>query len=204
MSRKYTGFRFAVQPVLLLFPALFFTSSVWAQDLEVNVEDNQSDPFSGLKVYAFTESGSYTGENSNTDENGNAFFVQEDFEPDVYQFRVDYLGQQFWSDLVNIPEDSTVSVIIEEEAVAVVVTDGAAPMEGIRVYLFSAAGAYLGRYENTDSNGEVSFDLPLDMDVKFRADYLGYQFWSNEAMVSIGLQANVDIPHQPVEITVQG
>ena len=72
---------------------------------------------------------------------------------------------------------------IEEEAVTVVVTDGATPIEGIRVYLFSAAGAYLGRYENTDINGEVKFDLPLDMDVKFRADYLGYQFWSNEAMV---------------------
>jgi hypothetical protein len=44
-----------------------------------------------------------------------------------------------------LPEEPSVTVVIEEEVVVVVVTEGAAPMEGIRVYLFSAAGAYLGR-----------------------------------------------------------
>ena len=204
MSRKHTGFRLAAQLIVLLLTVLFFSAPVWAQSLEVNVETSQSGPLSGLKVYAFTDSGSYTGKYATTDGSGTALFDLEDFDDGAYQFRVDYLGQQFWSGLVDLPEESSVAVVIEEEVVAVVVTDGAAPMEGIRVYLFSAAGAYLGRYENTDLNGEVSFDLPLDMDVKFRADYLGYQFWSNEAMVSIGLQVNLDIPHQPVDITVQG
>ena len=205
MSRKHTGCGFVLQTVLLLLVAFLSTNQVLADTpLQVIVEFTQSDPLSGLKVYEFTESGSYTGKNSTTDENGTALFFQENFEPGTYQFRVDYMGQQFWSGLAELPEESLVSVVIEEEAVAVTVTDGAAPMEGMRVYLFSAAGAYLGRYENTDSNGEVSFDLPLDMGVKFRADYLGYQFWSNEAMVSIGLQLNLDILHQPVEITVEG
>ena len=205
MSRKHTGFRFSVQTVLLLLVAFLSSDPVLADTpLQVIVENNQSDPLSGLKVYAFSEFGSYTGKNSTTDENGTALFVLEDFEPGTYQFRVDYLGRQFWSGSVELREETLVTVIIEEEAVAVVVTDGDAPMEGIRVYLFNAAGAYLGRYENTDSNGEVSFDLPLDMDVKFRADYLGYQFWSNEAMISIGLQVNLDIPHQLVAITIEG
>lgn len=32
---------------------------------------------------------------------------------------------------------------------------------------------------NTDDQGQVSFDL-ADGEYKFRADYLGYQFWSEE------------------------
>ena len=168
------------------------------------METSRGVKLTGLKVYAFTESGSYTGKNATTDGNGIALFDLEDFEDNTHQFRVDYLGQQFWSGLVDLPGTSSVTVVIEEEAVFVVVTDGAFPMEGIKVYLFSAAGAYLGRYKNTDSNGEVLFYLPLDMNVKFRADYLGYQFWSNDAVVYIDLQVNLDIPHQSVEITVEG
>jgi RHS repeat-associated protein len=205
MSRKNTGFRFAVLTVLLLLVALLSSNPVLADTpFQVIVELSYSESVSGLRVYAFTESGSYTGKNATTDEYGTALFSKEDFEPGVYQFRVDYLGQQFWSGLVDLHEEYSVTVVIEEEAVVVVVTDGVAPMEGIKVYLFSAAGAYLGRYKNTDSNGEVSFHLPLDMDVKFRADYLGYQFWSNDAVVSMGPPVNLDIPHQSVDITIEG
>jgi len=95
MSRKHTGFRFSVQTVLLLLVAFLSSDPVLADTpLQVIVENNQSDPLSGLKVYAFSEFGSYTGKNSTTDENGTAFFVLEDFEPGTYQFRVDYLGRQ--------------------------------------------------------------------------------------------------------------
>ena len=205
MSRKHTGFRYSVLTVLLLLVALLSSNPVLADTpLQVIVEFSHSEPLPGLKVYAFTESGTYTGKKSTTDKNGTALFDLDEFEDGIYQFRVDYLGQQFWSGLLGLPEESSVTVVIEEAAVVVVVTDGAAPMEGIKVYLFSSAGAYLGRYENTDINGEVKFDLPLDMDVKFRADYLGYQFWSNEAMVFVGLQVNLDIPHQFVQITIEG
>ena len=204
MSRKYKGFRLIAHVAILVLAALFSAPSVWAQNLEINVESSQSGPLSGLKVYAFTESGSYTGKNSNTDENGTALFILEDFEDGVYQFRVDYLGQHFWSDLVDIPEDSTVSVIIEEETVRVTVSDAIDPIIGIRVYLFSAAGAYLGVYCNTDANGDVFFDLPLDINFKFRADLLGYQFWSEEIPVQIGTQVDFVIEHQEVELTIEG
>ena len=79
MLRKHTRLRLADQIVLLLLTALFFITPVWADDppqsFEAIVESNQSGPLSGLKVYAFTESGSYTGKNSNTDESGTALFL---------------------------------------------------------------------------------------------------------------------------------
>ncbi|MDY7034990.1 MAG: DUF6531 domain-containing protein, partial [Thermodesulfobacteriota bacterium] len=189
-------------PVAVLLLLVFFVSPSFAFDVEVT--SNISGPLSGLRVYAFTEAGSYTGFNATTDGTGIAFFESDDFDAGNYKFRIDYLGNQFWSDLAVIPGDPSISVVIEEEAVIVSVTDGSAPMEGIPVYLFSGAGAYLGRYENTDTNGEVSFDLPLGIDVKFRADYLGFQFWSNDVLVSTGLEVNLPIPHQQVQITVEG
>ena len=205
MSRKYKGFRLVAHVAILVLAALLSANPVLADDpLQVIVESSQSGPLSGLKVYAFTESGSYTGKNFTTDESGTALFVLEDFEDVVYQFRVDYLGQQFWSDLVDIPEDSSVSVVIEEETVRVTVSDAVDPIIGIRVYLFSAAGAYLGVYGNTDASGDVFFDVPLDITLKLRADTLGYQFWSEDIQVYIGIQVNFVIPHQEVEISVEG
>ena len=205
MSRKYKGFRLVAHVAILVLAALLSANPVLADDpLQVIVESSQSGPLSGLKVYAFTESGSYTGKNFTTDESGTALFVLEDFEAGIYQFRVDYLGQQFWSDLVSIPTDTSVSVVIEEETVRVTVSDAVDPIIGIRVYLFSAAGAYLGVYGNTDASGDVFFDVPLDITLKFRADTLGYQFWSEDIQVYIGIQVNFVIPHQEVEISVEG
>ncbi|MFH1932036.1 MAG: hypothetical protein ABIN18_10670, partial [Pseudomonadota bacterium] len=62
MSRKYKGFRLVAHVAILVLAALLSANPVLADDpLQVIVESIQSGPLSGLKVYAFTESGSYTG-----------------------------------------------------------------------------------------------------------------------------------------------
>ena len=69
MSRKHTGFRFAVLTVLLLLVALLSSNPVLADTpFQVIVESSHSEFISGLRVYAFTESGSYTGKNETTDD----------------------------------------------------------------------------------------------------------------------------------------
>jgi hypothetical protein len=155
-------------------------------NLAVTVVTDKGRELSGVKVYAFTESGSYTGKNSTTDESGTAFFALEDFEDGNYKFRVDYLGSQFWSQMVTMPGTAAIEVMIEEETVAVAVTTGSGPAEGVRVYLFSESGSYLGIYEVTDTAGMVYFDLPVGRGFKFRADILGGQYWSDIATVSGG------------------
>jgi hypothetical protein len=58
MSRKHTGFRFAVQTVLLLLVALLFSNTVLANTpFLVIVEYSKSDPLSGLKIRVYHANG---------------------------------------------------------------------------------------------------------------------------------------------------
>jgi hypothetical protein len=71
---------------------------------------------------------------------------------------------------------------------------------GIPVYLYTAAGSYVGQKLVTDAGGKVVFDLP-DRLYKVRADYLGKQYFSQEF-----IQANmsIDIPMADAQVTVTG
>lgn len=156
------------------------------QQFTVSVETSKGKTPSGLKVYAFSEAGSYTGKQAVTDETGAAQFQPEDFAEGTYTFRVDYLGGQFWSEPISMPDTSSVSVLIEEETVEVEVTSGSGAAEGVKVYLFAENGTYRGIYGVTDETGMVSFDLPVGETYKFRADLLGNQYWSDARTISSG------------------
>jgi len=156
------------------------------QELTVKVETSKGKTPSGLRVYAFTEAGLYIGEEATTDATGIARFQPEDFTEGTYKFRVDYLGGQFWSEVVTMPDTSSVSVLIEEETVEVAVTTGSGPAEGVKVYLFAEDGTYLGIYGVTGEAGMVSFDLPVGETYKFRVDLLGNQYWSDATTISSG------------------
>jgi hypothetical protein len=64
-------------------------------------------------------------------------------------------------------------VTIPEAQVEVLVTTTSGPAQGVKVYLFTESGTYLGLYQTTDAAGKVSLDLPIDKNYKFRADVLG-------------------------------
>jgi hypothetical protein len=66
------------------------------------------------------------------------------------------------------------------------VTQGGANVVDAPVYLFTAAGSYLGKYERTDATGIAEFLLP-DQQYKFRVDYEGTQYWSDVVTI---------IPHE--------
>ncbi|MBW1772730.1 MAG: hypothetical protein JRJ82_07545, partial [Deltaproteobacteria bacterium] len=190
MPNRKTGFGIFAPLLALLLAVLFITSFAWAEDppqsLEINVKTSKGRVLSGLKVYAFTESGSYTGTYETTDAGGIATFDPSTFAAGNYKFRVDYLGSQFWSDVAVLPEVSTIDVIIEEETAEVTVTTGTGLAQGVRVYLFSGSGSYLGLYENTDANGKVSFELPVGREFKFRADIMSSRYWSDPATILPG------------------
>jgi hypothetical protein len=65
-----------------------------------------------------------------------------------YKFRADYLSGQFWSD-VFVWQD--VDVDIDHGIVDVHVTFNGEDVADAPVYLFTASGSYLGRYEKTGS-----------------------------------------------------
>ncbi len=175
-----------------------------AKNIEVSVKTNSGLPFDGIRIYAFTSSGSYTGYYSTTDEEGKAQFDITNFEDGAYRFRVDYLQQFYWSDDIEIPEEHLVSVVIQVADLPVYVTAGTDPINGVRVYLFSDSGAYLGIYNVTDEYGEAGFNLPVGMNVKFRVDYLGYQFWNDVVQVLENDQVVFSIQHENIALTVKG
>jgi len=187
MSKKIDSYSFATRLILLLVSILLFISTSWAgENIEVNAGTSKGAVLADVNVYAFTESGSYTGENAKTDEYGTAIFDADSFDAGNYKFRVDYLSNQFWSQVITLPDTLSVDVIIEEETAEITVTTGFGPSQGLNVYLFTGAGSYLGLYETTDEYGKVSFDLPVGRDFKFRADILSNQYWSDIVTIVSG------------------
>ncbi len=155
-----------------------------AQNLTVDVVTDKGRILSGIRVYAFTESGAYTGKYAVTDESGIAEFGLGDFADNSYKFRADYLGDQFWSDVIAIPGAYATQVQIREEPATLTVTRSGTPVEGVKVYLFNEDGAYLGLYEITDADGEVGFDLPVGESFTFRADLLGHQYFIEDLTIT--------------------
>jgi hypothetical protein len=152
--------------------------------VDVVVSTDKGRHLDGIRVYAFTASGAYTGVHANTDPEGKAVFDIAALPPGAYQFRADHLGCRFWSDTVFIPENAVVPIFIEEETVPVTISTAAGSAAGVRVYLFSESGAYLGKVAQTNADGQVCFDLPTGAAFLFRADILGHQYWSSAMVIS--------------------
>ena len=176
MLRKHLGISIVFQVLILVFIVLFSINSSWASDLNVSVETSKGTILSDRNVYAFTEADSYTGLSALTDTNGIATFNSDDFAAGDYKFRADYLGNQFWSHVITVPDMLSVSVVIDEETTEITATTAAGPAQGVNVYLFTGAGTYLGLNEVSDSNGKVNFELPVGKEFKFRADIMSSQY----------------------------
>lgn len=146
----------------------------------LTVLKGDSDPLTGVKCYAFTESGTYINLSGTTNSSGQ---VSYDLSNGNYRFRVDYLGYQFWSDVVTVPTTMIITRTIAHQNVNVTVQGSLAGnvelKTGVPVYLFSPSGTYLSMKATTDSSGLATFSLPQQA-YKVRADYLGQQFWSEE------------------------
>lgn len=159
----------------------------------LNVITDSGALVTNTKVYIFKESGSYYGKSATTDAQGNALFDPDDFDSTMFKFRIDYLGNQFWSDPIQLPEVMFTSVVIPVETVDLTVTTTNSPAAGYRVYLFSQSGSYLRQYQNSDDQGQVSFTLPVGISYKFRADILGSQYWTDATVVQSGDSNEVDL-----------
>jgi hypothetical protein len=162
-------------------------------EITVKVSTRLGSELYGLRIYAFTELGAYTGKSAYTDGTGTALFDPADFTDGRYKFRVDYLSGHFWSDAIQLPGTYRADVVISEETAEVIVNTGAGSLQGVKVYLFSASGAYLGLNQKTDETGQVTFQLPTGLSFKFRADILGGKYWSDDTTLTTGGATTVDL-----------
>jgi RHS repeat-associated protein len=143
-------------------------------------------PLPGVKVYLFTEAGSYLNLNSTTDAQGQVKFNLPDKN---YKVRVDYLGGQYWSEVFQWQDEE---VVIDEGMVDLHVTWNGEEVSGAPVYLFTETGSYLNRNVSTDAQGHAQFTVPVK-GYKFRIDYNGHQYWTSVI---------TPIAHQPLSVEV--
>ena len=98
-----------------------------------------------------------------------------------YKIKADYLGEEFWSEVISVPEQLSASLLIEHQSVAVsVVRDFGTSNEAlanIPCALFTADGADTGLIANTDAGGIAHFSVPL-RSFKAKVEYLGNEFFS--------------------------
>jgi hypothetical protein len=141
---------------------------------------------SNVRSYAFTDNNSYAGIYGVTDEQGVALYSRGEFGEGSYTFRIDCLGANFWSEPVTVQSAGAVTVVIEDEPVAVQVLMAETPQAGVKVYVFNESGSYMGISGLTDAEGRVSFQLPEGENYTFSADLLGGRYWSSVIAVAAG------------------
>lgn len=145
------------------------------QDVSISVIDGSGSGINNVRVYAFSDSGSYVGIYGNTGADG---VISLPLPEGSYKFRADYRGNQYWSDTIAAPGTSHTTIETGEGTSTVTTNDASGlPVANVRVYAFTAAGSYTGVYGNTNGTGQVSLALPTG-EYKFRADYRGTQYWS--------------------------
>ena len=181
---------------------LSLISSEPPKDIEVRVSTSKGRQLSDINVYAFTEAGSYTGKTARTDSQGKAVFGNGILADGNYKFRADYLSYQFWSPVIGVPGGNAADVVIDEETAELTVSVAGEAKSDVKVYLFNGTGSYLGLYQTSDTQGKVFFDLPVGKSFKFRADYLGSQYWSAVLTVQAGVQNTISLATGGGNLTV--
>ena len=166
----------------------------------VRVVDADYKGIENVRVYAFNAAGRYQRKYSNTDSNGEVTFA--DMEDGGYKFRANYQGKQFWSEVINWQAEWLAVIETGQRPFTVQVVDAAmAGIDNVRVYAFTSEDHYIGVYGNSDSNGELIFDLS-DGSYQFRANFRGHQYWSDAATSPQSLSATVETGERPFTVTV--
>jgi YD repeat-containing protein len=161
--------------------------------LEIEVSTSNDYLLQNVPVYAFTAAGAYIGLSTLTNSQGLAYFYRQAFQPGQYKFRADYLGGQFWTPPLPMPGTSAYQLVIQEATATVTVEILGALQSGVTIHVCNADGTDLGLSQVTNSQGRVSFDLPVGLSFKFRVDIRNKSYWSNTTLITSGSPLEIPI-----------
>lgn len=155
-----------------------------------------------VPVYAFTADENYSGINATSDANGIAAMELPD---GAYQFRADYGGEAYWSDMVTAPDENSTAVYVGGFDVTVQVTDNTGiTLSNQTVYVYNSDGKYLNLGKSTDANGKVVFELN---EGKYLFRTVGddkKDYWSDTITVSSAASATIIVQRSGFVVTVTG
>lgn len=127
------------------------------QAFSVRVIDSSGAGLNRVLVYAYTNNGAWTGKYGYTDGNGN---LNLDLANGEFKFRVYYQVQNFWSDVVSVPQTTSKTIKIDQENLTItVVNQDGKPMNKEVVYVYTSKGHYAGVYARTGADGTVTVSL---------------------------------------------
>lgn len=158
-------------------------------------------PAPNVRLHLFGAEGGYRFKRNVTDENGQAEFILPVGRN--YKVRASVAHRQYWSDAFQVaPQGNQVTVDAGGGVLEVTLEKSAGnPLAGVDLYLFNTRGCYKKQKQTTDADGKASFTVPSGA-YRLRADYLGYQFWSDATQVDSNTAVTFTIPHKTVTLTV--
>ncbi len=170
------------------------------EDVTVSVLDQDGNGIENVTVLAYDGEGHFLAKSGTTGASGSVIF--KDLDPGAYQFRADQQLKAFWSDVINVPQQTSAVIKISATTVTVNVVNGyGSAISDVNVYAFTGDGSYTGMRETTGKSGSVVFNLTDDK-YKFRADYNGTAYWSDTIAVPDTTSTTILIKLTTVEVQV--
>lgn len=145
-----------------------------------SVGESTDIPLAAIQTYLFNETGTYLGLSSVTNSQGEVFYTVPE---GSYQFRVDYLGYQFWSESFYISQNSTGSLLIPHKDLEIFVgsinsRNVTKPLADVTLSLYTTTGTELDQTVTSDNKGRAVFHVP-EKEYKVQAMYLASPYWSD-------------------------
>ena len=197
VGESYYKMRVNYQSKYYWSPIFFFNeTSVVPYDIGggrvyANVTSGET-TISGVRVYAFTPTGSYTGTYADTNTSGIAEFTT--LGGGDFKFRVNYLSRYFWSDVFTTSDGLVIDVDLGGGTVYThLFNNYNYDISGVRIYLFTESGSYTGKYADTNASGIATFTGVGEANFKFRANYLSKHYWSTVFLASPDLDFEFNI-----------
>ncbi|MCE7735241.1 MAG: hypothetical protein GPJ54_10215 [Candidatus Heimdallarchaeota archaeon] len=149
-----------------------------AETINVAVIDDQNIAVSGIVVFDADSNQNDLGSTQTTDINGKVSFSKAD---GAYLFRVKYLGVDYWSSQVSVPNASNVTIKLETNArlIGKLQFGGVDAGSGKRLRLYTSTNASMGRSDRTNTTSYFEFTRGVVPGIyRLRLDFQGSFYWS--------------------------
>ncbi len=165
----------------------------------VLVVDGAGMGISGVRVYAYSASGSWAGERGITNSEGEAELLMASGD---FKFRAVHQAHDYWSEVIAVSQASSATINTRQQIFPVKVVDAKGKgIPNVRVYSYSGSGSRAQENGYTNSDGIANLQL-AEGEFKFRAYYQAHEYWSSVTTVPQAGSARIETGEQTFNVKV--